>query len=82
MEDTEFDCIFYKLCRLDNLYIFKINRELEEKIPPMLYSDLTKILFKKMKLGKACDIYQLTVEHLRYCGESVLLKILEFIIEY
>ena len=45
----------------------------------MLYSDLTKILFKKIKLGKACDIYQLTVEHLRYCGESVLLKILEFI---
>ena len=33
-----------------------------------------------MKLGKACDIYQLTVEqHLRYCGDSARSQILRLI---
>ena len=32
-----------------------------------------EILFKKMKPGKACDIYHLTVEHLRECGETAQL---------
>ena len=41
--------------------------------------DLELILNKKMKLKKACDIYQLTVEHLRYCGRSAKLSILNLI---
>ena len=45
----------------------------------MKLADLNRILFSKMKLGKACDIYQLTVEHLRYCGDQARLLILNFI---
>ena len=37
------------------------------------------ILNRRMKPGKACDIYQVTVEHLRYCGETTKLHILALI---
>ena len=40
-------------------------------LPPMSLEDMNKIIFNKMKSGKACDIYHLTVEHLRYCGNAV-----------
>ena len=66
---------FYNLCKLDNLYIFELTEE-QPKIAPMSISQLNHILFSKMKPGKACDIYHLTVEHLRHCGleaqESIL----------
>ena len=45
----------------------------------MTMSDLNHILHKRMKLGKACDIYQVTVEHLRYCGDTTKLHILDLI---
>ena len=38
----------------------------------MTTQDLNKILFKKLKLGKASDIHRLSVEHLRYAGEDAL----------
>ena len=70
-----FDRGFYNLCKLDNLYIFELTEE-QPKIAPMSISQLNHILFSKMKPGKACDIYHLTVEHLRHCGleaqESIL----------
>ena len=78
-EDPYFDRSFYRLCKLDNLYIFEIIAEPDSKIPPMKISDLNTIIFNKMKLGKACDIYQLTVEHLRYGGDIVREYILCFI---
>ena len=65
-----FDQGFYKLCKLDNLYIFELSCETPVEIPPMTIADLNRILDKKMKSGKACDIYQLTVEHLRNCGDK------------
>ena len=71
-----FDREFYELCILDNLYIFDFKGENPVKIPNMTMEDLELILNKKMKLKKACDIYQLTVEHLRYCGRSAKLSIL------
>ena len=37
---------------------------------------LKDILFKKLKLNKACDIFMLTVEHLRYAGDDAHLSIL------
>ena len=40
---------------------------------------LDNILHRRMKLGKSCDIYHLTVEHLRYCGQQAKLGILELI---
>ena len=32
-----------------------------------------------MKLGKACDIYHLTVEHLRYCGDDAKTAVLNLL---
>ena len=49
------------------------------KIPHMTRDDLEKILYSKMKLGKAPDLYHLTVEHLRNCGEKAKNCILKLV---
>ena len=69
-EAAEFDHDFYKLCVLDILYIFEFKGTDAIRIPKMKISDLECILNKEMKLGKACDIYHLTTEHLRYACHS------------
>ena len=74
-----FDREFYDLCILDNLHIFSFKGDSQIRIPNMTMADLDKILKQKMKLNKACDYYQLTVEHLRYCGEPAKLCILQLI---
>ena len=76
-ENGIFDQGFYKLCKLDNCYIFEIISSEPLKLPPMTIGDLGHILHKRMKMGKACDIYQVTVEHLRYCGDTTKLHILQ-----
>ena len=76
---THFDQGFYKLCKLDNLYIFDFSCKENSTIPPMTINQLTHILNSKMKAGKACDVYQLTVEHIRNCGSTAMLLILEYI---
>ena len=78
-KETSYDHGFYKLCKLDNVYIFEIMNDSNLSIPLMTLKDLNKIIFSKMKLGKACDIYHLTVEHLRYCGDSARRHVLTFI---
>ena len=78
-ETDEFDNKFYKLCIMDNHHIFEFRGEDSIKIPNMKMDDLEEILFKDMKLNKACDIYQLTVEHLRYAGQEAKLCILNLI---
>ena len=65
---TNFNKGFYNLCKLDNLYIFDFPNEDRSNIAPMTMADLDHILLKRMKPGKACDIYHLTVEHIRHCG--------------
>ena len=45
----------------------------------MSLSDLKSIIFRKLKLNKACDIFKLTTEHLRYCGDESLTLILGLI---
>ena len=70
---------FYNLCKLDNAYIFDFSFDEQVSIPPMTISQLNSILSTKMQTGKACDVYQLTVEHLRYCGHEAKLLILSFI---
>ena len=45
----------------------------------MTIVNLEDILSKKMKLGKACDIYQMTAEHLKYCGSLAKVTILKLI---
>ena len=82
-ESPEYDNEFYKLCILDNLYIFEFKGDDAIKIPEMKLNDLENILQKDMKLRKACDIYKLTVEHLRYAGndaKGVILRLLNDII--
>ena len=76
---SSFDQGFYKLCKLDNLYIFDFSGADQVKIPPMDMSQLEHILVSKMKPGKACDIYSLTVEHLRHSGPEAKKYILAFI---
>ena len=78
-ECEKYDKEFYDLCVLDNLYIFEFKGEEPVKIPLMTLANLEDIINKKMKLGKACDIYQMTVEHLRYCGNAAKRSILNLI---
>ena len=66
----EYDNHFYKMCIEDNYCIFEIIRECPERLPPMTLADLDKILWSKMRPGKAPDIYHLTVEHLRNLGPT------------
>ena len=77
-EDKSYDQNFYKRCKLDNLYIFDFKED-NITIPPMDMTKLNYILHSKMKSGKACDIYQLTPEHLRNCGPQAKQHILDLI---
>ena len=82
-EDSKtFDQGFYKLCKLENIYIFDFLCEEPLKIPPMTLVQLDHILHAKMKPGKACDVYQVTVEHLRNCGNEAKLQILTLIYRF
>ena len=49
------------------------------KIPKMKIGDLNRIIDTEMKRGKACDIYKLTAEHLKFCGSESRLVILNLI---
>ena len=59
--------------------IFDISCQEEINIPHMTLEYLKDIIFKKLKLNKACDIYKLTVEHLRYAGDETLVIILSLL---
>ena len=63
---------FYKMCEQDNMIILEIAQNETFKIPHMNIQDLKNILFKRLKLNKACDIYKLSVEHLQYAGDESL----------
>ena len=75
-DSENFEHKFYKLCHEDNMIIFKLTSEEPLNIPHMTLQDLKHILFTRLKLNKACDIYKLTVEHLRYAGDETLSLIL------
>ena len=78
-DDEVIDKGIYRLCKLDNKYIFEMEEHSDVKIQPMDMAQLEAILSKRMKLGKSCDIYQLTVEHLRYCGTAAKEQILKLL---
>ena len=78
-DSDDFDDNFYKMCIEDNEAIFQLASNSDLKIPHMQLKDLEHILFKKLKLGKACDIFMLTVEHLRYSGEATLLLLVDLL---
>ena len=67
---NKFNNEIYKMFTKDNMIIFDITSEEEVAIPQMNLSQLKDILFKKLKLNKACDVFKLTVEHLRYVGDE------------
>ena len=70
---------FYKMSVADNMMIFDITANSDIKIPAMSLSQLKEIVFKRLKLRKACDIYKLTVEHLRFLSDKSLSLILKMI---
>ena len=78
-ECSDFDNDFYRLCIVDNTYIFDFKGDEAIKIPEMQMKDLNKIIFKDMKANKACDIYLLTVEHLRNAGDNARKHILNLV---
>ena len=78
-EPDVYDNEFYRLCKLDNSFIFDFKGEDRVVIPDMTMSQLEEILSRKMKRGKSCDIYHLTVEHLQNCGPLAKLSILNLI---
>ena len=67
------------MCLEGNLIIQDITVDKNGIIPHMELSDLKEIIFRRLKLNKACDIYKLTVEHLRYCGDESLCLILQLL---
>ena len=76
---------FYQMCIMDNQIIFDLTSSEEINIPQMQSSDRKDIIFKRLKLNKACDVYKLIVEHLRYCGDEslvLILKLLNLIIDH
>ena len=78
-ESEDYDNDFYRLCIEDNQFIFQFKDEEELKIPEMSMKDLEKIINTEMKSNKACDIYKLTSEHLKYCGTAAKQAILRLI---
>ena len=78
-EPPIYDNDFYRLCKADNSLIFEFKGEDSVRIPPMSLSIFENIIFKKMKRGKSCDVYQLTVEHLQHSGPRAKLIILELV---
>ena len=76
---SKFDKTFYNMCVEDNAIIFELSALENVTIPPMQIVDLKAILFKNLKLGKACDVFMLTVEHLRYAGDKTLFLLLQLL---
>ena len=70
---------FYNMCVQDNAIIFDITSQEKVNIPHMTLVNLKDILFKKLKLGKACDVFKLTVEHLRFAGDKTLTQLLRLL---
>ena len=70
-DTNEYNNEFYKKVIKDNMMIFEITPESKVTIPQMKINDLKDILFKKLKINKVCDVYMLTVEHLRCAGDEL-----------
>ena len=73
---NNYDKEFYDMIVKDNMIIFDITSEEQIEIPKMSLIQLKDIIFKKLKVNKACDVFKLTVEHLRNAGDDSLALIL------
>ena len=54
------------------MIINDVSKDETPQIPPITLENLQEIIKKKLKRNKACDIYKLTPEHLKYAGDEVL----------
>ena len=77
--DKNFKDDFLNRCEEDLIHISDIAEFEPLRIPPIKLEDMKKIIFQKLKLNKACDIYELTVEHLRHAGEDSMSLLCIFI---
>ena len=78
-KNENYDNDMYDMFEKDNMVTFDITSKEAMKIPHMNLTDLKHILFKKLQVNKACDVFKLTIEHLRYAGDQTLLIILELL---
>ena len=79
-QSPKFDNDFYNLCIEDNQYIFELKEQNPSgQIPQMSMTDLNRIIDQEMKVGKACDVYHLTPEHLKHTGPQTRKTILRLI---
>ena len=77
--DKQFDEDFLFRCMQDNFLIEDISKYEGVKIPPITLIALKNIVHKRLKRNKACDIYKLTPEHLKFAGDETLLIVCQFI---
>ena len=63
---------FYQMCIEDNEIIINLISDDNISIPHITLASLKDIIFRRLKLNKACDVYMLTVEHLRFAGDDNL----------
>ena len=78
-KNEKYDNGIYDMFVKDNMIIFDITTDEEVKIPHINLTQLKKIIFQKLKPNKACDVFMLTVEHLRSAGDETLIIILELL---
>ena len=82
--DDKNDHEFLKMCQGDNEVIIELSKDDNLEIPHMNLIILKEIVFKRLKLNKACDLFKLTVEHLRFVGDEnlkLILRLLNLIID-
>ena len=80
----KYDNEIYNRIKDDNHIILDLTTREQTLIDHINLSQLKHIIFKKLKPNKACDIFQLTVEHLRNAGDdtlATLVKIINLIID-
>ena len=70
--DTDFSDEFLLRCMEDLIIINDISEDEPLKIPHITLENLQDIVFKKLKCNKACDVYKVTTEHLKYAGDEAL----------
>ena len=79
--DSKENSEFYKMCEDDLEIIIELSKDNDTQISHLT---LPEIIFHRLKLNKACDIFKLTVEHLRYAGDTnlnLILRLLNLIID-
>ena len=77
--DKHFNEDFLTRCIQDNFIIEDISKIEGVQIPPINLSALKDIIHKRLKRNKACDIYKLTPEHLKFLGDEALLQLCHYI---